>query len=166
MIILLTSSYFDKKVKTYVQPSSSTHDLCHQLSHVTSVVTCDTFWHTIYHSIKLSHVQWPMSQVATCDRGGVTDTWMWHFVCTFLSKYDEVSRIIIKYQMGKTDKNYDINLDHIVLYLGITVMWEWQSKISILQPLSLMGGISFFFSSIFQFINHRFPFYGELRKKF
>ena len=59
----------------------------------------------IYHSIKSSHVQWPMSQVATCDRGGVTDTWMWHFVCTFLSKYDEVSRIIIKYQMGKTDKN-------------------------------------------------------------
>ena len=26
----------------------------------------------IYHSIKSSHVQWPMSQVATCDRGGVT----------------------------------------------------------------------------------------------
>ena len=133
-----------------------------------------------------------VSQVATCDMGHLTiyDFILWYIVCqngvtcdnwcvtghglkkmalvhvfTFLSKYDEVSRIIIKYQMGKTDKNYDINLDHIVLYLGITVMWEWQSKISILQPLSLMGGISFFFSYIFQFINHRFPFYGELKKK-
>ena len=59
----------------------------------------------IYHSMKSSHVKWPMSQVATCDRGGVTDTCMWHFVCTFLSKFDEVSRIIIRYEMGKTDKN-------------------------------------------------------------
>ena len=30
----------------------------------------------IYHSIKSYNVQWPMSQVATCDRRGVTDTGM------------------------------------------------------------------------------------------
>ena len=32
----------------------------------------------IYHSIKSSHVRWPMSQVATCDQIGVTGARMWH----------------------------------------------------------------------------------------
>ena len=32
----------------------------------------------IYHSIKSSHVKWPMSQVATCDRRGVTGSHLWH----------------------------------------------------------------------------------------
>ena len=96
----------------------------------------------IYHSIKSSHVQWPMSQVTTCDQRGVTcshlwpgslNMWrfytviycvpkwchMWQLMChrswieedgsftyvlTLLSKYDEMSRIIIKCQMVKTDK--------------------------------------------------------------
>ena len=88
----------------------------------------------IYHSMKSSHVKWPMSQVATCDRRGVTGSHLWHgslnmwrfytviycvpkwchmwqlkkmaltYVLTFLSKYDEMSRIIIKCQMVKTDK--------------------------------------------------------------
>ena len=39
----------------------------------------------IYHSINSSHVQWPMSQVTTCDRRGVTDTRMWHFFCHIFS---------------------------------------------------------------------------------
>ena len=43
----------------------------HQLSHVTP------FWHTIYHSIKSYIVQWPMSQVVTCDRRGVTGSHLW-----------------------------------------------------------------------------------------
>ena len=32
----------------------------------------------IYHSMKSSHVKWPMSQVATCDRRGVTGSHLWH----------------------------------------------------------------------------------------
>ena len=44
----------------------------HQLSHVTP------FWHTIYHSIKSYIVQWPMSQVATCDTSSVTGNHLWH----------------------------------------------------------------------------------------
>ena len=46
--------------------------MTHQLSHVTP------FWHTIYHSIKSYIVQWPMSQVATCDTSSVTGNHMWH----------------------------------------------------------------------------------------
>ena len=38
----------------------------------------------IYHSIKLSHVQWPVSQVATCDQRGVTDARMWQKRCHIL----------------------------------------------------------------------------------
>ena len=36
------------------------------------------FWHTIYHSIKSYIVQWPMSQVATCDTSSVTGNHLWH----------------------------------------------------------------------------------------
>ena len=39
----------------------------------------------IYHSIKSSHVRWPMSQVATCDQIGVTGARMWHCFCHILA---------------------------------------------------------------------------------
>ena len=42
----------------------------------------------IYHSLQSSHVQWPMSQLATCDQRCVTDARMWHFfrhILTFVT---------------------------------------------------------------------------------
>ena len=38
----------------------------------------------IYHSIKSSHVQWPVSQVATCDQRGVTAARRWQKWCHIL----------------------------------------------------------------------------------
>ena len=133
-----------------------------------------------------------VSQVATCDMGHLTcdDFILWYIVCqngitcdnwcvtghglkkmalvhvlTFLSNYDEMSRIIIKCQMVKTDKKLVYRSWLYSTYLGITVMREWQSKISILQPLSLTGGLFIFLFIYFSIYQSQVPLTRGIEEK-
>ena len=78
----------------------------------------------------------------TCDNWCVTGHGLKKMalvhVLTFLSNYDEMSRIIIKCQMVKTDKKLVYRSWLYSTYLGITVVREWQSRILILSPIQVL----------------------------